>query len=215
MGNTLPKIFLSCFLNMKISLQPVNQFDWNLANLLADSFLTNRVRIFISLFVYSKLEYFFTGSASDSLSLSLTAYNKRKSALDKNLRHGVLVKRLSVKIVTLWQKKNDSLELVCMYCRTNSVKNSYFICIVNEWNSLPNDFKESVSIFGIKHKVKSFLGNSHILWADFVCVGNAMASANQHDTVSLQFTTTVSHTPTRSALVFFRFLFVRYEFRMF
>ena len=100
MGNTPPKIFLSCFLNMKISLQPVNQFDWNLANLLADSFLTNRVRIFISLFVYSKLEYFFTGSASDSLSLSLTAYNKRKSALDKNLRHGVLVKRFSVKIVT-------------------------------------------------------------------------------------------------------------------
>ena len=109
MGNTLPKIFLSCFLNMKISMQPVNQFGWNLANLLADSFLTNRVRIFISLFVYSKLEYFFTGSASDSLSLSLTAYNKRKSALDKNLRHGVLVKRLSVKIVTLWLKKKMTL----------------------------------------------------------------------------------------------------------
>ena len=148
------------FLNMKISLQPVNQFGWNLANLLADSFLTNRVRIFLSFFVNFKLEYFVTGSANDLLSQSLTAYNKRTSALDKNLRHGVLVKRLSVKIVTLWLKKKDSLELVCMYCRTNSVKNSYFIRIVNEWNSLPNDFKESVSIFGIKHKVKSFLGNS-------------------------------------------------------
>ena len=56
--------------------------------------------------------------------------------------------------------KKKTLELVCMYCQTNSVKNSCFIRIVNEWNSLPNDFKESVSIFGIKHKVKSFLGNS-------------------------------------------------------
>ena len=162
MGNTPPKIFLSCFLNMKISLQPVNQFDWNLANLLADSFLTNRVRIFISLFVYSKLEYFFTGSASDSLSLSLTAYNKRKKCT--------------------WQKSETRCFSQTLFCKDRNL---------------------------------SFLGNSHILWADFVCVGNAMASANQHDTVSLQFTTTVSHTPTRSALVFFRFLFVRYEFRMF
>ena len=57
-------------------------------------------------------------------------------------------------------RKNDSLDLVCMYSRTNSFKYSYFILIINEWNSLPNDIKESVSISGFKHKVISFLGNS-------------------------------------------------------
>ena len=47
-----------------------------------------------------------------------------------------------------------------MYSRTNSFKYSYFIRIINEWNSLPNDIKESVSISGFKHRVISFLGNS-------------------------------------------------------
>ena len=44
-----------------------------------------------------------------------------------------------------------------MYSRTDSFKYSYFIRIINEWNSLPNDIKESVSISGFKHKVVSFL----------------------------------------------------------
>ena len=58
-------------------------------------------------------------------------------------------------------EKNDSLDLVCMYSsRTNGFKYSYFNRIINEWNSLPNDIKESVSISGFKHKVISFLGNS-------------------------------------------------------
>ena len=48
-------------------------------------------------------------------------------------------------------KKNYSLDLVCMYSRTNSFKYSYFIRIINEWNSLPNDIKESVSISGFEH----------------------------------------------------------------
>ena len=34
------------------------------------------------------------------------------------------------------------------------------ITTINEWNSLPNDIKESVSISGFKHKVISFLVNS-------------------------------------------------------
>ena len=50
-----------------------------------------------------------------------------------------------------------------MYSRTNSVKHGNFIRIINEWNSLPNDLKESFSIFGLKQKVISFLGNSNIL----------------------------------------------------
>ena len=47
-----------------------------------------------------------------------------------------------------------------MYSRTNGFKYSYVIRIINEWNSLPNDIKESVSISGFKHRVLSFLGNS-------------------------------------------------------
>ena len=47
-----------------------------------------------------------------------------------------------------------------MYSRTDSFNYSYLIRIINEWNSLPNDIKESVSISGFKHKVISFLGNS-------------------------------------------------------
>ena len=57
-------------------------------------------------------------------------------------------------------RKNDSLDLVSMYSRTNSFKYSYFICIINEWNSLPNDIKESVSISSFKRKVIAFLGNT-------------------------------------------------------
>ena len=57
-------------------------------------------------------------------------------------------------------RKNDSLDLVSMYSRTNSFKYSYFIRIINEWNSLPNDIKESVSISSFKHKVISFLRNT-------------------------------------------------------
>ena len=49
------------------------------------------------------------------------------------------------------KKKNYSLDLVCMYSRTNSFKYSYFIRIINEWNSLPNDIKESVSISVFEH----------------------------------------------------------------
>ena len=38
--------------------------------------------------------HFFTGSAIDLLSLTSPAYNSRTNALDKNLRHGFLVKRV-------------------------------------------------------------------------------------------------------------------------
>ena len=95
-GCTPPRIFPPCFLEMKIrvswgyvlnpSPQPVNQFGWNLANLLSDSFSKKLcLRILISCFVF-QLEYFFTSSANDLLSLTSTAYNKRIIALDKNLR---------------------------------------------------------------------------------------------------------------------------------
>ena len=57
-------------------------------------------------------------------------------------------------------RKNDSLDLVSMYSRTNSFKYNYFIRIINEWNSLPNDIKESVSISTFKRKVIAFLGNT-------------------------------------------------------
>ena len=57
-------------------------------------------------------------------------------------------------------RKNDTLDLVTIYSRTNIFKYSYFIRIVNEWNNLPNDIKESVSISSFKRKVVAFLGNS-------------------------------------------------------
>ena len=54
-------------------------------------------------------------------------------------------------------RKNDSLDLVSMYSRTNRFKYSYFIRIINEWNSLPNDIKESVSISSFSIKLYHFL----------------------------------------------------------
>ena len=72
--------------------------------------------------------------------------NKLSSCKDRNLDYDL--------------RKNDSLDLVCMYSRTNGFKYGYFIRIINEWNSLPNHIKESVSISGFKHKVILFLGNS-------------------------------------------------------
>ena len=82
-GNT-PPCFIPCFIEMKIraswgyvvnsSRQPVNQFGWNLANLLSDSFSKKQfLWILISFFVF-KLQYFFTGSDSDLLYLTSTAY---------------------------------------------------------------------------------------------------------------------------------------------
>ena len=56
-------------------------------------------------------------------------------------------------------RKNDSLDLVSIYS-TNSFKLSYFIHIINEWNSPPNDIKESVSISSFKQKVISFPSNT-------------------------------------------------------
>lgn len=57
-------------------------------------------------------------------------------------------------------RKNDSLDLVSMYSRTNIFKYSFFIRVVNEWNSLPNNIKDSASISSLKHKVTSFIGNT-------------------------------------------------------
>ena len=54
---------------------------------------------------------------------------------------------------------NDSLDLANMYSRTNSFKYSYFIRIINEWNSLPDDVKESENIYFFKHKLITFLKN--------------------------------------------------------
>ena len=63
-------------------------------NLLSDSFSKKPcLRILISFFVFEQ-EYFFTGSANDLLPLTSAAYNKRTNPLDKNLRHGFLVKRV-------------------------------------------------------------------------------------------------------------------------
>ena len=58
-------------------------------------------------------------------------------------------------------RKNGSLDLASMYSRTNSFKYSYFIRIIDEWNSLPNDIKETVGISSFKHKVMSFLSNTY------------------------------------------------------
>ena len=44
-------------------------------------------------------------------------------------------------------RKNDSLDLVSMYSRSISFKNSYLLRIINEWNSLPSGVEESVGIF--------------------------------------------------------------------
>ena len=52
-----------------------------------------------------------------------------------------------------------------MYNRTNGFDYSYFIRIINEWNSLPNDIKESASISDFKHKVITLLGNSFSLYS--------------------------------------------------
>ena len=57
-------------------------------------------------------------------------------------------------------RKNDSLDLANMYSRTNSFKYSYFIRIINEWNSLPDDVKESENISCFKHKLITFLKNT-------------------------------------------------------
>ena len=46
-----------------------------------------------------------------------------------------------------------TLDLANMYNRTNSFKYSYFIHIISEWNSLPNDVKESENISCFKHKL--------------------------------------------------------------
>ena len=57
-------------------------------------------------------------------------------------------------------RKNDSLDLANMYSRTNSFKYSYFICIINEWNSLPDDVRESENISFFKPKLITFLKNT-------------------------------------------------------
>ena len=54
----------------------------------------------------------------------------------------------------------EALACLLYWCITSNFKYSYFIRIINDWNSLPNDIKESVSISGFKHTVISFLGNS-------------------------------------------------------
>ena len=54
---------------------------------LSDSFSKKpSLRILISFFFF-ELDFFFTGSANDLLSLTSNAYNKRTNSLDKNLRH--------------------------------------------------------------------------------------------------------------------------------
>ena len=77
---------------------------------------------------------------------NIDVFNKLSFCKDRNLDYDL--------------RKNDPLDLVCMYSRTNGFKYSYFIRIINEWNSLLNDIKESVSISCFKHKVIPFLGNS-------------------------------------------------------
>ena len=54
-------------------------------------------------------------------------------------------------------RKNDTQDLVPNFSRTNGVKYSFFNCIVDEWNSLPNHIRESNSIEAFKNNVLSFI----------------------------------------------------------
>ena len=94
-GNT-PKIFFHCLLEMKIrpswryvlhSKSETREPIW--PTYCEIVFLPNRVCEFWFLFSFSSR---LIGSTNDLLSLISTAYNKRTNALDKNLRHGFLVK---------------------------------------------------------------------------------------------------------------------------
>ena len=50
--------------------------------------------------------------------------------------------------------------LTLLVCIVELTVYSYFIRVINEWNNLPNDIKESVSISSFKRKVIAFLGNT-------------------------------------------------------
>ena len=54
-------------------------------------------------------------------------------------------------------RKNDTQDLVPNFSRTNGLKCSFFNRIVDEWNILPNQIKESNSIETFKKNVLSFI----------------------------------------------------------
>ena len=50
-------------------------------------------------------------------------------------------------------RKNDTQDLIPNFSRTNGLKYSFFNCIVDEWNSLPNHIREQNSIETFKKNV--------------------------------------------------------------
>ena len=54
-------------------------------------------------------------------------------------------------------RKNDTQDLVPNFSRTNGFKYNCFNRIVNEWNSLPNNIRESNSIETVKRNVLTFI----------------------------------------------------------
>ena len=57
-------------------------------------------------------------------------------------------------------RKNDSQDLVPNHSRTNGFKYSFFNRIINEWNSIPNDIRESNNINIFKSKLSAYLDNN-------------------------------------------------------
>ena len=103
-GNTPQKIhFPFFFLKVKFwrvvrtflttSQQPLDQFGWNLAGLLPDSFATKQsLWILIPHFVL-KIDLFPTRGANLFVSLTSSANKRRTNALAKNQRHGFFIQR--------------------------------------------------------------------------------------------------------------------------
>ena len=92
-GNTPPKIFFPCFLEIKIraswgyvlnSKLATREPIWlKFGQLTVRQFSKKHVCKFWFLFPFFELEPFFTGSANDLLSLTSTADNKRTNALSR------------------------------------------------------------------------------------------------------------------------------------
>ena len=56
--------------------------------------------------------------------------------------------------------RNDTQDLVPNFNRTDGFKYSFFNCVVDEWNGLPNHIRESNSIATFKRNVLSFIKDS-------------------------------------------------------
>ena len=58
-------------------------------------------------------------------------------------------------------KMNTSEGRYIVWTAALSAREVNFESIIDEWNSLPNDIKETVGISSFKHKVMSFLSNTY------------------------------------------------------